>query len=333
VATIKDVSKHAGVSKSTVSRVIMGQGYVSEQKKVLVEAAITKLGYRPNTMARALRSNRSNIIGNVVVDVASPFYAQMVGGSQAACRAANKSMIICSGFADQYDESNAIMELIDRACDGLVLYVENPVREDVAGIIRSIDLPVIMIGGDQDGIGRAVIKIDNFGGAKAAIQYLLDNGHRDIVHLSGPLAFRDTRARLSGIDAAIAEAGLPKGTVHVVHGEFLEQFGYEETLTLLDSGRKFTAIFAGDDDIAAGVILALKERGVRIPEDISVMGFDDNFHARHLTPGLTTIRQPTMAIGQMAVEMLVSILKGETLPETEITIPIELVVRDSVAPI
>ncbi len=333
MVTIKDVSKHSGVSKSTVSRVVAGQGYVSVEKRELVAAAVAKLGYRPNTMARALRSNRSNIIGNVVVDVGSPFYAQMVGGSQAACRAADKSMIICSGFADQADESNAIMELIDRACDGLVLYLENPVRDDVAAIIKSANIPVIMIGGDQSGLARAVIKVDNFGGAKAAIRYLLESGHRDIVHLSGPLAYRDTRARLSGIDAAITKAGLAKSTVHVVHGEFLEQFGYDETLNLLDSGRQISAIFAGDDDIAAGVILALKERGLRIPQDISVMGFDDNFHARHLTPGLTTIRQPTQRIGQLAVESLVSVLNGNILPEKTITIPTELVVRDSVAAI
>jgi len=330
VVTIKDVSKRAGVSKSTVSRVTANNGYVSERKREIIERAITELGYRPNTMARGLRSNRTNIIGNVVVDVASPFYAQMVGGSQAACRQAQKSMLISSGYADQNDESNAIMELIDRACDGLVLYLENPVREDVADIIRNSGIPIVMIGGDERKLGRAVIKIDNYSGAKTAMQFLVDKGHRHIIHLSGPLAYRDTRARLLGIKATLADANIDEKKVLIRHGEYFEKFGYLETLSLLDSGHKFTAVFAGDDDIAAGVILALKERGLHLPKDVSVIGFDDNFHARHLSPALTTVRQPTREVGRLAIELLAQILDGKDLEETEITVPTELIVRESV---
>ena len=330
MATINDVSRRAGVSRATVSRVIADNGYVSDEKRRLIEAAIAELGYRPNTMARGLRSNRSDIIGAVVVEVASPFYAQMVGGMQKGARAAGKSVLVASGYAVADDEAHAILELIDRSCDGLVLYLENPLRADVVEIIRKSRTPVIAIGGSECPVATARIHIDNFSGARDAMQLLLDNGHRDIAYLSGGLMYRDTHERLRGIAAALKAHGLGLDDIHVVHGDFSESFGFDATARLLGSGRATTAIFAGDDDVAAGSLLALKQAGRRIPEDVSLIGFDDNFHARHLTPGLTTVRQPVDEVGRMAAEMLSRILAGDISQPAETTVPTELIVRQSV---
>ncbi len=327
--TITDVSRKAGVSRSTVSRLIAGNGYVSETARKAVEAAILELGYRPNTMARGLRSNRSDIIGAVVVEVASPFYAQMVGGMQKGARASGKSVLVASGYADRDEEAHAIIELLDRACDGLILYLENPLRDDVIEMIRTSHTPVVTIGGDECPVATVTIHIDNFSGARDAMKLLLDEGHRAISYLSGGLMYRDTHERLRGIAAALKQRGLRLEDIHVEHGEFAESFGLAATERLLASGRPVTAIFAGDDDVAAGALLALKQAKKRVPEDISLIGFDDNFHARHLTPGLTTVRQPVDAIGRMAAELLAAILRGETPEATEITIPTELVVRRS----
>jgi LacI family transcriptional regulator len=313
-----------------VSRVIAGKGYVSDAKRQLIEAAIAELGYRPNTMARGLRSNRSDIIGAVVVDVASPFYAQMVGGMQKGARAGGRSVLVASGYADADEEAHAIVELIDRACDGLILYLENPLRADVVEIIRTSNTPVVVIGGNESRVGTVTIRIDNFSGARAAMRLLLEAGHRAITHLSGGLRYRDTHERLRGIEAALAEHGLTLDDIDIVHGDFEERFGYDATRELIGSGRAVTAIFAGDDDVAAGALLALKEAGRRVPEDISLIGFDDNFHARHLTPALTTVRQPVDAAGRMAAEMLAAILGGKAPADAEITIPTELVERQSV---
>ena len=328
--TITDVSKRAGVSRSTVSRLIAGSGYVSESARQSVEAAIQELGYRPNTMARGLRSNRSNIIGTVVVDVASPFYAQMVGGIQQGGRANGKSTLVSSGYAQRDEEARAIIELIDRACDGLILYLENPLRRDVVEIIRSSGTPVVVIGGGKSPVASASIRIDNFSGARAAMDLLLDHGHRDITYLSGGPRYYDTRERIRGITASLVAHGLTLDDIHVVDGDFDERFGNEATERLLASGHPMTAIFGGDDDVAAGALLALKRAGKRVPEDISLVGFDDNFHARHLTPGLTTVRQPVDAVGRLAASVLSRLLAGETLEATEITVPTELIVRDSV---
>jgi LacI family transcriptional regulator len=333
VATINDVSRRAGVSRATVSRVIAGNGYVSDAKRRLIEEAIAALGYRPNTMARGLRSNRSNIIGAVVVDVSSPFYAQMVGGMQKGAKLSGRSVLSTSGHAQAEAEAHAIVELLDRACDGLILYLENPLRTDVVELLRASGLPVVSIGGNECPAATVKIHIDNFAGARAAMRLVLEQGHRAISYLSGGLMYRDTHERLRGMAAALGEHNLSLDDITIVHGDFDESFGFEGTLELIASGRPLTALFAGDDDVAAGALLALKQSGRRVPDDISLVGFDDNFHARHLTPGLTTVRQPVDEVGRVATELLARILSGDTSHPVEITVPTTLVVRQSVGPV
>jgi LacI family transcriptional regulator len=330
VPTINDVSRRAGVSRSTVSRLIAGTGYVSDAARQAVERAIEELGYRPNTLARGLRSNRSNIIGAVVVDVASPFYAQMVGGMQKGARSGGRSVLVASGYADRDEEAHAVIELIDRACDGLILYLENPMRDDVVRLIGKSKTPIVTIGGDESPVATAKIRIDNFGGARAAMRLLLESGHRRIAYLSGGLKYRDTHERLRGIAAALGERGLGLDDITVVHGDFAESFGFEATATLLAGRKIYTAIMAGDDDVAAGALAALKAAGKRVPDDISLVGFDDNFHARHLTPGLTTVRQPVDEVGFDAAVRLNEILEGKDVGAREINWDTELVVRQSV---
>jgi len=332
MATIDDVSKRAGVSRSTVSRVVADNGYVSEEKRRAIQKAIAELGYRPNTLAQALRSNRSNMIGAVVVDVGTPYFANMVYGLQRATRKAGKALLVSSGYADQDEEARAIIELVDRSCDGIVLYLERPLRPDVADILRQARIPVVTIGRKDETVARGAVTLDNFGGARAAMNFLIEQGHRRIVHLSGQPEFGDTVARLEGIAASLAEHGMSMADITVVNGIFHQDFGYSATTDLLDQGHDFTAIFAADDDMAAGVLLALRHAGKSVPDDVSVIGFDDAFHARHLWPPLTTIRQPIDEIGETAADLLLKLL-GEPGPGTlQNVIGTALVVRDSVGP-
>jgi LacI family transcriptional regulator len=331
MVTITDVSKRAGVSRSTVSRVVAGNGYVSESKRKAIEAAIADLGYRPNTMAQALRSNRSNLIGAVMVDVGTPYFANMIYGVQRATRPAGKSLIVSSGYADQDEEARAIIELVDRSCDGIVVYLERPMRADVVDIVRNARIPVVSIGHNPCPVSRGRVVLDNFTGARAAMNHLLEQGHRRIVHLSGQVDFGDTVARMQGIAAALNEHGLGLGDIHIVNGIFHQDFGYAATRDLIESGRDFTAIFAGDDDMAAGVLLALRDAGLRVPEDVSVMGFDDAFHARHLWPPLTTVRQPVDTLGEVAASLLLKLLGEPGTGPLQSTVDTSLVVRASVA--
>jgi LacI family transcriptional regulator len=311
---------------------IAGNGYVSDEAWKAVEAAIAELGYRPNTMARGLRSNRSNILGAVVVNIASPFYAQMLGGIQDAARAAGKSVLVASGYAEPEEEARAIVELLDRACDGLILYLENPLRDDVQRMIVKSQTPVVTVGGDECPPARARVTIDNFSGAREGMRLLLAEGHRRIAYLSGGMMYRDTHERLRGIAVALGEIGLSLDDIIVEHGSFDERFGAAATTRLLAAHRDVTAIFAGDDDVAAGALLALKRAGKRVPDEVSLLGFDDNFHARHLTPELTTVRQPVDEAGRIATKLLLSILDGEPAPGDIITVPTELIRRMSVGP-
>ncbi len=331
MVTIMDVSTRAGVSKSTVSRFIANNGYVSKEKRRAIDAAIKELNYRPNTMARGLRSNRSDIIGLVVVDVASPFYAQLAGGVQSACRDEGKSLLVTSGYAEQESESRAITELVDRSCDGLILYLENPMADDVAELVQKAKIPVVVIGNDPNFEAQASVSVDNKSGAYQSMKMLLEKGHRKIVHFSGPLNYRDARDRLEGIAQALVEFEMDLGDIFVRHGKFLDQFGYDATTELVQSGQTFTAIVACDDDIAAGCMLALKHLGIKVPQEVSVIGFDDNFHARHLTPSLTTNRQPINEVGQVAVDLLLQLLMTGSVLDQHVVLKTELVERESVA--
>jgi LacI family transcriptional regulator len=330
MVTITDVSRHAGVSRSTVSRVVAGNGYVSEAKRQAIERSIAELGYRPNTLAQALRSNRSNVIGTVVVDVGTTYFANVVFGLQQATRAAGKALMVSSGYADQDEEARAVIELVDRSCDGIVVYLEKPMREDAVEICRRARIPIVSIGRNQCPVSAGTVTLDNFEGARSAMQHLLEQGHRRIVHLSGQPDFGDTVARLAGIEAALAEHGLTKSDIHVAGGNYSQEFGFEETTRMLREGREFTAIFAGDDDIAAGVLLALREGGRRVPEEVSVIGFDDAFHAKHMWPPLTTVRQPTQALGEAAAQMLLQLIAEPNGGPLETTLGTSLVERSSV---
>jgi LacI family transcriptional regulator len=281
-------------------------------------------------MARGLKSNRSNIIGAVVGDIAAPFYAQMAGGMQTGCRRGGKTIMAVSGHANPEDETQAILELIDRSCDGLILYLENPVSEMANTVISQNRVPVVVIGGSLCAAAKGTVRIDNFTGARDAMRFLLSQGHRKIAYFSGNVEFYDTRERLLGIDAALAEVGMTRADIYLDCGDYSEDFGQAAAARLLDKGIRVTAIFAGDDDIAAGVLLAVRQRGLLVPQDISIMGFDDNFHARHLTPTLTTIRQPIGLAGEKAADLLLSIIAGNAPPETDIMIPTDLLIRDSV---
>ncbi len=331
MVTISDVSKRAGVSRSTVSRVVARNGYVSEAKRHAIERAIAELGYRPNTLAQALRSNRSNMLGAVVVDVGTPYFANMVYGMQRASRAAGKSLLVTSGFADQDEEARAVIELVDRSCDGIVLYLERPMRADVVEILRQARVPVVSIGRNHYPMSRGTVTFNNLEGARAALTYLLSKGHRKIVHLSGQAEFGDVIARIDGIEAALRDHGMSLGDIHIVNGVFSQEFGYEATTALITEGRDFTAIFAGDDDMAAGVLAALRDNGRRVPEDVSVIGFDDAFHARHMWPPLTTMKQPVDTMGEAAAGMLLKLLAEPGGEPLETIIETHLVERASVA--
>ena len=331
MVTINDVSKRAGASRSTVSRYISKNGYVSEAAREAIEKAIRDLGYRPNGNARALRSNRSNIFGGVVTDLASPFYAQLVSGLQMACKTAGKGLLLTSGFGDPSEEERAILDLVDRSCDGLLLNLEFPLSDIARDAIAKAGLPFVLIGCGTDSAASGSVNLENRQGAQQMMGHLLQLGHRRILHVSGNAQHPDTLARITGIHDALTQAGLPADRVTIVPGQFSEDHGYATVMQQFATGRPFTAIFAGDDDIAAGALMALKELGNRVPEDVSLAGFDDNFHARHLSPPLTTVNQPIGMAGSHAVSLLINMLESPGSAPAHQLLPTRFVKRSSTA--
>ncbi|TPK60926.1 LacI family transcriptional regulator [Mesorhizobium sp. B2-4-15] len=328
--TIIDVSKRAKVSKSTVSRYITHKGYVSDSTREAIERAIRELGYRPNETARGLQSSRSNIIGGVVTNLTSSYYSQLVSGIQQACRLAGKGLLLGSGFGYPEEEERATLDMVDRSCDGLLLNLEFPLSAAARDVIEKSGIPVILVGSNEGAIAAGSVTLDNMGGAKEAMRVLLQAGHRRIVHLAGIEAHRDTHARIAGIASALAELGLSLADIAIEYDSFTEEHGYNSVKRLIAQKVDFTALFAGDDEIAAGAIAALKESGRAVPEDVSVVGFDDSFYARHLAPALTTVRLPIATVGELAVEMLLKVIEGATRRSSDIVVPAELIIRNSV---
>lgn len=310
MVTIKQVSALSGVSKSTVSRVIANNGAVSKKAREKVDAAIIELGYRPNSFARSLKSNKSNIVGVVVVNMGSAFYAEVLGGIQKAFIDTDKHLMVSSGYGDKETEFETISSLIDRQCDGLLLFLESDFSKDEIKKICNRDTPIVLMGRNGIPYGYSSVQVDNKTGGYVAAMKLIEEGHRKIVHLAGPQNLADARDRLDSFWQAIDDSSIDKKLCRAIVGSYTEEFGYQCTQKLLAEGADFDAICAGDDDIAAGVYMALSEAGKKIPEDIAVIGYDDNFHARHMNPPLTSMQQPIEALGLQAGKMLLNMMQG-----------------------
>ena len=332
MASISDVAKRAGVSKSTVSRVLNPGSSVWQKTRSAVEQVIAELNFHPNGFAQGLKSNKSGMIGVVLIDIASPYYAMLLGGVQRQLIGKQKEILTTSSFGDKEKEAEAILSFKARQCDGLIVYLENTPNADTIHKLNFNQTPIVTLGISAPALSNNSVLVDNEYGGYLAAQHLLQHGHKKILMLAGLVRYPDAVRRKQGFIKAMQEAGIAESDYEIRHGEFSEDFGYTETKKLLGFNCNFTAICAGDDDIAAGVLLALREARVKIPEDISVIGYDDNFHAKHTYPALTTIRQPICALGETAIALLLEVMATPTKIGKDIILKPELVVRDSVGP-
>ncbi|MCE2572179.1 LacI family DNA-binding transcriptional regulator [Motilimonas eburnea] len=332
MASISDVAKKAGVSKSTVSRVLNPGGSVSSKTRAIVEQAIAELNFHPNGFAQGLKSNKSGMIGVVMVDISSPYYAMLLGGIQSRLNRDQHSILTTSSFGKQEKEANAIQTFKSRQCDGLIVYLENQPDPATIKRLNYSQTPVVTLGLSAPTLSPNSVLVDNEYGGYLAAQHLIQYGHKNILMLAGLPRYPDAIKRKAGFIKAMQDAGIDETHYQIIHGEFSEEFGYQETQKLLRSNCDYTAICAGDDDIAAGVLLALRQARVKVPQDISVIGYDDNFHAKHTYPALTTVRQPIDSLGVTATDLLFEIMADPHHLGKDIILKPELVERDSVGP-
>lgn len=300
MATIRQVSKHANVSVATVSRVVNGNKWVSDSTREKVLEAMKELGYKPNSFAKALATNRSDTLGMVVSDLAGPFFGEMMRAAEDTVRQQGKHLIITSGHDTLDSEQDAIEFLMQRRVDALLLHVESIPDNDLIQMCDDYSIPIILINRRVPELADHCVSLDNDMGGFLATQHLLDLGHKNIACITGPLFKADARARLAGYRRAIEQAGLRYDDRLIIESDYLEKGGTRSIERLKRRNVDFTAVFAHNDHMAIGAMKSLKADGKRVPDDVSVVGYDDMVMARYTEPGLTTVNIPVAEFGRQA---------------------------------
>jgi LacI family transcriptional regulator len=334
-ATLADVARRAGVSVATASRVLNGSTrVVNPELKARVMDAARLLRYVPNAHAQALVRERSAVVGVIVHDVSDPYFAEITRGIQRCASEARRLVLICNSYREPDRELELVRLLHGQRVEALILAGSGlNDRSYIQTLIQQIDA-FGAAGGHTALIGRhaipgsAVIP-DNSGGARATAHMLFELGHRRFGVVSGPELLTTTHDRLGGFQRGLLERGIELPPSQIVAGDFSRDGGRRATLDLLDRHPQITAIFALNDVMAIGALAALRERGIGVPEAISVVGYDDIPIAADVTPALTTVRVPMVELGERAVQLALAPLDAPFQVEH---LPTEIVVRASTAP-
>ncbi len=328
--TIVDVAREAGVSYTTVSRVINDEAHVRPDKRERVLGAMARLGFTINQHARSLRGGRSNTIGLLVRDLGTGYIGEIVRGIDAELADAQYDVMLYTTHRRKSKEAAYVATLTRGLADGLLITLP---RDPAAYLesLRQRHFPYVLI--DHQGIddrGPAVGATNELG-ARAAVEHLIALGHRRIGFIKGSPDLGCSRDRLAGYRAALADVGLPYDPDLVRDGDFNQPRGYEAANELLRLADPPTAIFASNDVSAFGVMEAVRDHGKRIPDDVSIVGFDDIPQAAQVNPPLTTVRQPLEQMGRQAARMLLEIMEDPERPVGRLELPTELVIRNSTA--
>ncbi|RZJ32482.1 MAG: LacI family transcriptional regulator [Brevundimonas sp.] len=322
-ATIRDVAQRADVSVASVSRVLNGAGPVTEATRHRVLEAVEALQYVPHSGARSLSTSKTNTVGVILPDLYGEFFSELIRGMDVAARALGYHLIVSSSHDDADEASSAIRSMRGRV-DGLIVLSPHLGAANLASGLAG-RTPVLLMNGGAAADGRPSIVVDNHGGAVAAVQHLIATGRRRIAHIAGPAGNLEAEARLAGYLEAMAAAGLP---TMVVDGAFTKASGQEAGQALAARADRPDAVFAANDNMAVGALLAFQDAGLRVPEDVAMVGFDDIPLAGLVRPALTTLKIHIAETGRKALERLVAIIGSSADTACEVVRP-ELVVRAS----
>lgn len=333
--TIRDVAKRAGVAPITVSRVINRAGLVSQETRKRVEAAIAELEYVPNVLARSLRSKRTNTLALLVTDITNPFWTTVARGVEDAASECGFSVILCNTDESEVEQEKYLNVLLQKQVDGFLL-VPATSEWDSAEVIQKQGTPVVVMDRRVPRAQVDVVRSDSEGGAYQLVQVLLNLGHRRIAVLAGPATVSTAADRVAGYRRALAEAGIDSGAEQVYHGEFTLASGYDMTQRALSTTPRPTALFATNNFIGIGALRALRDAGLRVPEDMALVSFDDLPAELVVDPFLTVAAQPAYEMGKCATELLLARLNEMGAPTRaefrEIVLPTQLIIRRSSGP-
>jgi LacI family transcriptional regulator len=330
--TIMDVARASGVSYSTVSRVVSGYEFVKESTYNRVMEAVQQLGYVVNLPARSLAGGRSKIIGLLVPNLDNTYVGTIARGIDQELVRANYDLMLYTTHRHPDKESLYVNAIANGLTEGLLLVVPL-VPTTYLDALREQNFPYVLIDQTDTTESSSVVDATNWQGAYDATSYLIQLGHTRIAFVTGALAIRSAVDRLQGYKAALVDYNIPVREELVVESDYQQRISYEATKDLLQSvDPPPTAIFASNDLSAFGAMDAAREHGLRIPDDISIIGFDDIPQASLVYPKLTTVRQPLEQMGRVAVKMLLEQIEDRSRPPQHITLTTELVIRDSCAP-
>ena len=324
-ATLGMVAKRAGVSPSTVSRILNGTANVSEDKKALVAQVIEELNFRPDPTARSLAGGRTMSIGVLTQYIDSPFYGEALRGIEDVLHQAHYAPLFVSGHWNQEEERARLGLLLDRKVDGVIVLTGKLADETLVDMARQ--LPVVVTGRQLSAPNLFSIDFDNIEGAGMAVKHLHALGHHNVAFISGPLDHPDAEQRLAGYRAELARREMGLDDALVVYSDYQESGGFRAMNQLLESRVTFSAVVAANDQMAYGARLALHRAGLRVPDDISLVGFDDLPHSAFTLPPLTSVRQSVYEIGSSAAQAMIDLLSKKTPPARMIAA--EIIVRES----
>ena len=329
MATLHDVALSAGVSKTTVSRYLNKSIELPAGTIARIDAAIAKLDYRPNLMARHLSTGRTEAIGLVVPEIREPFFAELASAVEDEADRHGYTIFISSTRSDRGREIASLNRLRDHHVDGLIMLTNTPDDGSLAAEIGK-RRNVVLLDEDIPGVKVPRVFVENSEGAQRATQYLIARGHRAIAFLGGPLGLFTSEERFAGYAAVMREAGLSLEEQHLHRGSFSADLAEQAVMAMAAARRPPTAIFASSDYLAIGAMRGLRRAGLVVPRDMSLVSFDDTPLSAMLTPALTAIQQPIEALGRHGFQALYALMQRKRAPKLT-RLPVTLIERDSVA--
>lgn len=328
MTTIRQVAEKAEVSPTTVSHVINNTRFVSEPVRERVLQAMAELNYRPNALARSLRLGHTHTLGLILPDSANPFFAEIGHAIESAAFERGYSVILCNTENDQTKELLYTDVLENKQVDGMIFVAAGGSREAFSNIVRN-GLPLVVVDRDIGDLGLDTVTTNNYRGGLIATQHLIGLGHEIIGCITGPSNITPSAERVTGYRDALKEAKLEVEETLLVRGDFHAPSGFDATTRLLERRPYPTALFVCNDMMAIGALRAVAKLGMRVPEDVAIVGFDDIELASYTIPALTTISQPKQQIGQTAIQLILDRISNQLLPPRHKILDTHLIIRES----
>lgn len=330
MANIKDVAQRAGVSVTTVSHALNGTRFVSDEARLRVQSAVRELAYVPSAVARSLKQNSTRTLGMIIPDNSNPYFAEIIRGVEHCCFTAGYNLILCNSDSELARQSANLRVLAEKRIDGLI-FVAAGKDPELGERLEALHLPLVLVDREVPGLDCDLVEVDHAAGSELATRHLLGLGHPFVACISGPANLSPSTQRRAGWKRALAAAGLSRREGDVVRGDFTSAGGYQAMKTLLARPVRPSAVFVCNDLMAIGALCAAHEAGLRLPGDLSIVGFDDIALAAYTTPPLTTVAQPKQAIGTAAAAMLLNRINDPHSESRRQILQPELRVRQSTA--